>query len=86
MSPKQCRAARALLRWSTLQLAERAGVPLQTVLDFQAGRHIPSANNLQAIRRAIEDAGIHLYRRADTEWVSPEPGVVDRATRHAAGR
>jgi transcriptional regulator with XRE-family HTH domain len=60
MSPKQCRAARAWLNWSRLQLADKAGVSIGTVRDFEAGRRIPTADNLKAIRRALEDAGIQL--------------------------
>jgi transcriptional regulator with XRE-family HTH domain len=85
MSPKQCRDARALLRWSTFQLADKAGVPQQTVRDFQAGRHIPTASSIQAVRRTFEDAGVDFYRRAGAEWIAAKPGVVERAGR-AAGR
>jgi transcriptional regulator with XRE-family HTH domain len=63
MSPKQCRAARAWLKWSRLRLADKAGVSFSTVRDFEAGRRVPTADNLKAIRRALEDAGIRFYRR-----------------------
>jgi hypothetical protein len=81
MSPGQCRAARALLRWSTFQLADKAGVPQQTVRDFQAGRRIPTAASIQAVRRTFEDAGVDFYRRADAEWVAAKPGVVEPSRR-----
>jgi transcriptional regulator with XRE-family HTH domain len=60
MSPEQVRAARGWLGWSQQDLAGRAQVGLSTVKDFENGSRKPIANNLNAIRRAIEEAGITL--------------------------
>lgn len=60
MSPEQCRAARAWLNWTQQELARRAGVGLSTVRDFEKGERTPITNNLAAIRRAVENAGIQL--------------------------
>jgi transcriptional regulator with XRE-family HTH domain len=60
MSPEQCRAARGWLGWTQQELARRAGVGLSTVRDFENGDRTPIPNNLAAIRRAIENAGIEL--------------------------
>jgi transcriptional regulator with XRE-family HTH domain len=60
MSPEQCRAARGWLGWTQQELARRAGVGLSTVRDFENGVRTPIPNNLAAIRRAIETAGIRL--------------------------
>ena len=60
MSPQQSRAARAWLGWSQVQLAKRAGVSLSTVQDFERGQRTPIANNIAAMRRVIEAAGIRL--------------------------
>jgi ribosome-binding protein aMBF1 (putative translation factor) len=60
MTPEQSRAARGWLGWSQQDLAERAKVGLSTVRDFEAGRRHPIANNVAALRRAIEDGGIAL--------------------------
>jgi ribosome-binding protein aMBF1 (putative translation factor) len=60
MSPEQCRAARAWLGWSQQELAQRARVGLSTVKDFERGDRKPIVNNLEAMRRAIETAGISL--------------------------
>ena len=60
MSPEQCRAARAWIGWSQQDLAKRAKVGLSTVKDFENDKHKPIANNLNAIQKAIEAAGIML--------------------------
>jgi ribosome-binding protein aMBF1 (putative translation factor) len=68
MSPEQCRAARAWLNWSQQELAAKAQVSSSTLRDFEAGRRLPIANNLTAIRRALEEAGMQfLYASGEKE-------------------
>jgi len=59
-SPEQVRAARGWLGWSQQELARRAIVGLSTIKDFENGSRTPIANNLGAIQRALEDAGVEL--------------------------
>ena len=65
MSPEQCRAARGWLGWSQQELADHARIGLSTVRDFEAGRRQPIINNIEAIRRALEAAGVELVFRDD---------------------
>jgi transcriptional regulator with XRE-family HTH domain len=58
MSPEQCRAARGWLGWTQQELARRSGVGLSTVRDFEKGERTPIPNNLAALRRAFEVAGV----------------------------
>jgi ribosome-binding protein aMBF1 (putative translation factor) len=58
MTPEQSRSARAWLDWSQEELAAKALVSLSTVRDFEKGRREPIANNLKAMRAALETAGI----------------------------
>jgi transcriptional regulator with XRE-family HTH domain len=58
MTPDQSRAARGLLDWSQAELAARSNLSESTIRDFEKGRRVPSINNLAAMRRALEDAGV----------------------------
>jgi len=58
MTPEQCRAARGWLDWSQDDLANAGHVSLSTVRDFEKARHVPIANNLAAMRAALETEGI----------------------------
>jgi transcriptional regulator with XRE-family HTH domain len=60
MTPDQSRAARGLLDWSQAELAARSNLSESTVRDFEKGRRVPSINNLAAIRRALEVAGVEF--------------------------
>lgn len=60
LTPEQSRAARGWLDWSQEELAKKANVSLSTVRDFEKGRRTPIANNLDAIERALTQAGIRL--------------------------
>ena len=65
MTPEQCRAARGWLNCTQQGLADKASVGISTVRDFEAGRRQPIANNIAAMRRVIEDAGVELVFRED---------------------
>jgi transcriptional regulator with XRE-family HTH domain len=58
LTPPQVRAARALLAWSQNDLARNARVGSSTVADFERGQRTPVANNAEAIRTALEAAGV----------------------------
>jgi transcriptional regulator with XRE-family HTH domain len=60
MTPEQSRAPRGGRGWSQKQLAERAGVALNTVYEFEKGRRTPAAYIITAMRGVIEAEGIRL--------------------------
>ena len=60
MNYKQSRAARGLLGWSQQTLADAANVSLATIQLFETNKREPIPNNLTAIRRALEDAGVEF--------------------------
>ncbi|MGY6184703.1 helix-turn-helix domain-containing protein [Paraburkholderia strydomiana] len=61
ISPVPVRAGRALLGWSQQDLAKQARVAASTVADFERGQRTPMANNSDAIRSALESAGVAFY-------------------------
>ncbi len=65
INPAQCRAARGLLDWSQQDLADRAGVGIVTVRQFEAGVHEPRRATLQVVKRAFEDAGVEFLDPSD---------------------
>jgi transcriptional regulator with XRE-family HTH domain len=60
LTPEQSRAARGLLDWSQAQLASQSNLSESTVRDFEKGRRNPSVNNLTAIQKALEAAGVEF--------------------------
>src|SRR5260370_40330025 len=60
MTPEQSRAARGWLGWLQTDLAKAATVSLRAVAAFERGEITPLPNNLSAMRRAFETAGLRL--------------------------
>ena len=66
----QIRAARALLRWSGRDLAEKTGLGFSTLMRLEVLDGVPSAQakTLETIQRAFEKAGVEFIG-------SPEEGA-----------
>lgn len=60
LSSEQVRAARALIRWEQRDLAEASNVSLPTIkrLETTPGELAAQERTVDAIRRALEDAGV----------------------------
>ena len=65
LTPKQCKAARALLGWTQSDLSEKSGVGTGTVKDFESERHAINSKALTSIIRAFQKAGLILYFDGD---------------------
>lgn len=66
ITPEQCRAARALLYWSQPRLADAVGVSRETIAHFERGASTPYPRNVEAIRAALEAAGVIFIERDAT--------------------
>jgi len=75
LNSHQIRAARALLRWSAQELADKACLGISTVQRMEGADNIPSAsaNNLDAVQKTLEAAGIVFL--PDGANIDGGPGV-----------
>jgi transcriptional regulator with XRE-family HTH domain len=64
----QSRGARGLLGMTQADLAHASGVSLRTIANFESGQRQPVRQNLAAIQRGLETAGV-VFTNGD------EPGV-----------
>ena len=62
VSSSQIKAARAMLGWSAIELANRSGVGSASIKRYEVQDGVPVANtkNLMAIRNALEEVGIEF--------------------------
>jgi transcriptional regulator with XRE-family HTH domain len=58
----QIRAARALLKWTGKELADKSGVAFSTLMRLETGEGVPGAQakTLDLIQKAFEFAGIEF--------------------------
>lgn len=70
---EQIRAARALLGWSQMQLADKAALGVTTVKRFEvaSGKIRGSAETLWKIQKALEQGGVEFINSDETKG----PGV-----------
>jgi len=63
----QIRAARSLLGWTALDLAERSGVAVSTLrrMEVQSGEPVCHPRTLQDIIRTFEEAGLEFIGTPD---------------------
>lgn len=63
----QIRAARAALRWTTEELAEKAGLASRTIKRFEQENGVPASRSatLVEIQKALEAAGIEFIGAPD---------------------
>lgn len=76
MTPALMRAARAILKWTMEDLADRSGVSRATIQDYESGSSAARPRGMNrtsraALARAILDAGIEFVGGND-------PGLIVR--------
>lgn len=55
-----------MLEWSRATLAEESKVSERTIIDFERGARTPIASTKQALRTALEKAGIEFIGDSDS--------------------
>lgn len=73
IEPSQLRAARALVGWSREKLSETTKIAPRTIARIEDGEVTPRGGTMEAIREALEAAGVVFL--ADGETVDGGPGV-----------
>ena len=68
-TPAQCRAGRALLRWTQHRLASEAGVARKTIADFEADKRLPRRRTRSDITAALRLAGLEFLGGAGEDGV-----------------
>lgn len=63
-TPADCRAARARLGFTQVELARRAGISRATLVNFEKGRGEPLRASVQALQSALSDRPQHGSRLA----------------------
>lgn len=68
ISGQQIKAARALLEWTQPALAAAAGLSVPTIVRMESalGPSRSVAGNVEAVKRALEDAGV-IFLDADDQ-------------------
>ncbi|WP_232627865.1 helix-turn-helix domain-containing protein [Methylobacterium sp. Leaf118] len=80
MSPKQSRAARALLGWQAADLARESGLDAGFVERFEAGTGDPASGQVEALRSALMRAGL-VFTEGDGVRLSGRQQGGDEGTR-----
>ena len=65
ITPRQIRAARALLGWSQQQLADKAIISLNALTRLERGEVDPRVSTLMAVNKALMEAGIEFVSTTD---------------------
>lgn len=68
ITAEQCLGARAMLRLTREQVSAASKVAVATLADFEVGRRQPQPRTIEAIRTALEAAGVEFTNGG-------EPGV-----------
>jgi transcriptional regulator with XRE-family HTH domain len=73
MTPAQCRAARGLLDWTQVKLADASGLAVSAVVKFERSGRAAPEGAIQVMQFAFEAAGVEFTN-------GDEPGLKLRKT------
>lgn len=58
ITPAQCRAGRGLLKWTQGDLADKAGISIVTVRNFENDKTAPHKGTVVLLHQTLEAAGV----------------------------
>lgn len=62
ITPRQCKAARALLGWTQAELADASGIPKDTISRFENRKSDTRGQALIEVEKAIRRGGVKLIQ------------------------
>ena len=68
INAEQIRAARALLDWSTAELAVQTGLTVNGINKIERGHVQPHGNTLEELQRVFEAAGVEFIGSIGVQW------------------
>ncbi len=77
LTPRQIRAARALLGWEATELGKRTALSRETIANIESGRTHAREDSLERIAKAFDESGVQF---TDNEGVRLKPATVDILT------
>ncbi|MCG8505130.1 MAG: helix-turn-helix domain-containing protein [Sphingomonadales bacterium] len=75
ITPAQCRAARALLKWKQEELAARASVGVSSVRTFEVEKTTPHNSTLRLLKETFEKAGVEFIAEGEVPQHPAGAGV-----------
>ena len=75
ITPAQCRAARALLKWTQEDLAARSGVSVTTIRTFETEATAAYARTRETLKATLETAGIEFIDEGEVPESAGGQGV-----------
>lgn len=75
ITPAQCRAARALLKWTQEDLAARCDISVTTIRTFETEATAAYARTRETLKATLEAAGIEFLNDGETPAPSGGQGV-----------
>lgn len=72
ITPRQCRAARALLNWTLADLASASGLSRTSLNNFEQSNHNPKSKTVQTIMHCLDQAGIRLISNNGVQHIEPQ--------------
>ena len=77
MTPDLCRAARALLDWTLVDLSTRAKVSVTAINEYERRRRRTQSSTVRVLQLALEEAGVEFFENGEGPGLRlKKPSVV----------